>query len=119
MPLTRCLWRERVRYRGVSAPPWAESSDRAAAKRLLNAAELHGFTFQRIAPGEDGRPLVTSVTGRGKRLDSDGAVLVECPAGVVSDLPYVTVGISECPSRPTPLRTGRRPHDGATSLLGL
>ncbi|MGH3900872.1 MAG: hypothetical protein ACRDTA_22035 [Pseudonocardiaceae bacterium] len=32
----------------------ADSADLAAAKRLLDAATSDGFTFQRIAPGEDG-----------------------------------------------------------------
>jgi hypothetical protein len=35
----------------VSAP---DSPDLAAAKRLLDAAKLQGFTFERIAPGPDG-----------------------------------------------------------------
>jgi hypothetical protein len=35
----------------VSAP---DSPDLAAAKRLLDAAKLQGFSFQRIAPGPDG-----------------------------------------------------------------
>ncbi|MGH3673918.1 MAG: hypothetical protein ACRDSH_25335 [Pseudonocardiaceae bacterium] len=34
-----------------------DSPDVAAAKRLLDAAKLAGFTFQRLAPGPDG-PLV-------------------------------------------------------------
>jgi hypothetical protein len=34
-----------------------DSPDVVAAKRLLDLAKSHGFTFQRIAPGEDG-PLV-------------------------------------------------------------
>ncbi len=34
-----------------------DSPDVAAAKRLLDAAKDEGFTFQRIAPGEDG-PLI-------------------------------------------------------------
>jgi hypothetical protein len=32
----------------------ADSADLAAAKRLLGAANDHGFRFQRIAPGPDG-----------------------------------------------------------------
>ncbi len=34
-----------------------DTPDVAAAKRLLDAAKDAGFTFQRIAPGEDG-PLI-------------------------------------------------------------
>lgn len=34
-----------------------DSSDVAAAKRLLDAAKTRGFAFQRIAPGPDG-PLL-------------------------------------------------------------
>lgn len=32
----------------------ADSPELAAAKRLLDLAKSHGFTFQRIAPGPDG-----------------------------------------------------------------
>lgn len=35
----------------------ADSPDVVIAKRLLDYAEQGGFTFQRVAPGEDG-PLV-------------------------------------------------------------
>ena len=35
----------------------ADSLDLVAAKRLLDAAKVQGFTFQRVAPGEDG-PLL-------------------------------------------------------------
>ena len=34
-----------------------DSPDLVAAKRLLDAAKAAGFTFQRVAPGEDG-PLL-------------------------------------------------------------
>jgi hypothetical protein len=34
-----------------------DSPDLAAAKRLLDLAKDHGFSFQRLAPGEDG-PLL-------------------------------------------------------------
>jgi hypothetical protein len=34
--------------------PDADSPELAAAKRLLNAAKYEGFTFHRIAPGQDG-----------------------------------------------------------------
>jgi len=35
----------------------ADNLDLVAAKRLLDAAKAAGFTFQRVAPGEDG-PLL-------------------------------------------------------------
>jgi hypothetical protein len=34
--------------------PDADSPELAAAKRLLDAAKREGFTFHRIAPGQDG-----------------------------------------------------------------
>ncbi len=34
-------------------PPAADGSDVVAAKRLLDAAKSRGFSFVRIAPGED------------------------------------------------------------------
>jgi hypothetical protein len=36
------------------AMPSPDGPDIVAAKRLLDAAKREGFTFQRIAPGEDG-----------------------------------------------------------------
>jgi hypothetical protein len=54
-----------------------------------------------------------------RRLDSHAAVLAECPAGIVGDLPYIAVGIREGAGRTAPLRTGGRPHDGTTCPFGL
>ena len=54
-----------------------------------------------------------------RRLDPDGPVLPEYPAGIVRDLPHIAVGIGECAGRAAPLRTSRRPHNGGTRPLGL
>jgi hypothetical protein len=40
----------------------ADSPELIAAKRLLDTAKHQGFTFQRIAPGEDGPLLGTRET---------------------------------------------------------
>jgi hypothetical protein len=42
----------------------ADSPDVVSAKRLLDQLKLHGFQFERIAPGEDG-PLI------GNRVTAD------------------------------------------------
>ena len=47
----------------------ADSPDVVTAKRLLDQLKVHGFQFQRIAPGEDG-PLV------GTRITNDYLVLI-------------------------------------------
>ena len=47
----------------------ADSPDLVTAKHLLDRLKVHGFEFQRIAPGEDG-PLV------GTRISDDYLVLI-------------------------------------------
>lgn len=37
-----------------AVPIMAENPDLVAGKRLLDIAKLHGFRFQRVAPGPDG-----------------------------------------------------------------
>jgi hypothetical protein len=37
-----------------AVPIMAENPDLVAGKRLLDIAKLHGFQFQRVAPGPDG-----------------------------------------------------------------
>jgi hypothetical protein len=54
-----------------------------------------------------------------RRLDSHAAVLAECPAGIVRDLPYVAVGIGEGAGRASPLGAGGRAQDSTTCPLGL
>jgi len=52
-------------------------------------------------------------------LDPDGAVRIECPVGIVRDLPDVTLGIGKGTGGTAPLRPGGRPEDGAACLLGF
>jgi hypothetical protein len=40
-----------------------DSQDVVIAKRLLDQLKLHGFQFERIAPGEDGPLIGNRVTG--------------------------------------------------------
>lgn len=54
-----------------------------------------------------------------QRLDSHAAVLTECPAWIVRDLPDVAVGIGEGAGRTAPLRAGGRAQDSATCPFGF
>ena len=52
-------------------------------------------------------------------LDVNGPVIAQGPAGIVSDLPHVAVGIGECSGCAARLRDRRRTDDGPARALRL
>src|SRR6266571_1538470 len=93
---------------------------RSPCVSLLLATErdhVAAAPVQSQAAGQAPWPALCVAAAR--RLDADGPVRTECPAGIVGDLPHIAVGIGECPCRAAPLGAGRRPNDGGTCPPGF
>lgn len=63
--------------------------------------------------------IVDGYVAAARRLDSHAAVVAECPAGIVRDLPHIAVGVGEGAGRTAPFRQGGRAQDGTTCPFGL